>query len=607
MENISPYHVTKPIVVRNNEMIRYFLKMSIATVLTIVSYQGRWWLPFVIFPGYILNVPNFGHPRVAMLSMAKVHVMRGTFYLLAGGYVIAQAIIFQNHIGSWYGWIVGTLLSWGVAGMCAAKLEPWLFWREPISDLYFSMHKRHAKRGVPQPAAEPSDDGSVESLPERSLADRAEEAPSSLLQRIRRLFPRSLEEAAKTGSESGVRRYLRRNAAQEAKDRAFLAAIRGYHLGIARVLFAHGADVNARDKDGNSALHYVCGGPSKTHYSTVQWLVENGSEVDASNNDGLTPLLEAASWYDYRLAAYLLASGADPNMLTPDGSPLHRACQSGFMYAQHIFDKYGGNIVSLLLEHGADPNLPDEFESKTPLHAAVDFTHKSDSVKNCYLGVVSLLLAYGADPSVRDKEGRTPLDYAEKHSHPQISEILRKTASSSNSAMQDQNDKPERESHEDIFVAEFEEEAVLEWIKNKLDPLEYIECGLCGAVRTDTRVLIGTLENLYDQCTQETNWDDDIYHDRMGLCVALLKQIAEHEPPFESSNERERWIRKNIDRVCQSDYTHGFPGLGSDVYTDYMLMKFSKTVLFDDPGCDCFKNLKTNCTGELFEIEVEEI
>jgi len=140
---------------------------------------------------------------------------------------------------------------------------------------------------------------------------------------------------------------------------------------------------------------------------------------------GHTPLYHAASVYDYRLAAYLLKAGANPNALTPNGTALHCVCSSGFNYTEYTFQKYGGNVVALLLANGADPNLPDHFDSKTPLHVACDFPTFLDSVKGRYLGVVRLLLAHGAEPSAKDKDGKTPLDYAEQNGHACIAEVLR--------------------------------------------------------------------------------------------------------------------------------------------------------------------------------------
>ena len=120
--------------------------------------------------------------------------------------------------------------------------------------------------------------------------------------------------------------------------------------------------------------------------------------------------IEAASLSDCRFAALLLRAGANPNALSPGGSPLHRACNCG-----------RENTALLLLENGADPNLQDQFEAKTPLHAATEIMMNRD------FAIVTMLLAHGADPSIRDKEGKTALNYAEKNEHPSIAKILRQS------------------------------------------------------------------------------------------------------------------------------------------------------------------------------------
>lgn len=247
---------------------------------------------------------------------------------------------------------------------------------------------------------------------------------------IYRLFPRSLEESAQVGNKKALRRYLHGKPKKSEIDNAFLTSIKTCQFDAACILFENGADINTRDINGNSALHYVCSWQSQNYY-VVKWLINHGANVNSSNNDGMTaetghtPLFEAASSYDFYCAKLLLDAGADPNALSPDGSPLHRVCSSGFKYSTDIFENYGGNIVSLLLSYGADPNLQDEFEGKTSLHAATDFSHPSESVKDRYLAVITLLLAYGADPLVKDSEGKTPLYYAEKNGHVQIAEVLR--------------------------------------------------------------------------------------------------------------------------------------------------------------------------------------
>jgi ankyrin repeat protein len=83
--------------------------------------------------------------------------------------------------------------------------------------------------------------------------------------------------------------------------------------------------------------------------------------------------------------------GIDPNIQDDEGwTPLHNAASNDYL-----------NVVKLLLEHGADPNIQDN-DGETPLHSAV---------KGCHVDVVRVLLDHGADLTIRDKKGRTPLDY----------------------------------------------------------------------------------------------------------------------------------------------------------------------------------------------------
>jgi cytohesin len=83
--------------------------------------------------------------------------------------------------------------------------------------------------------------------------------------------------------------------------------------------------------------------------------------------------------------------GVDPNIQDNNGwTPLHDAA-----FWDHP------EIVEFLLEHGADPNIQDN-DGDTPLHIAA---------RRDYCVVVKLLLNHGADPTIRNKKGRTPRDY----------------------------------------------------------------------------------------------------------------------------------------------------------------------------------------------------
>lgn len=109
-------------------MIGYFVNMTIAAVVAFGSYQMHWWLPAVIFPAWIF-VSRVAPLSRSQITIGRVYAMRLYFYILASAYMIAQAVIFQIHVGSWYGWLVGLLIGWLVGGMVAGKLEPKLLHR----------------------------------------------------------------------------------------------------------------------------------------------------------------------------------------------------------------------------------------------------------------------------------------------------------------------------------------------------------------------------------------------------------------------------------------------------------------------------------------------
>jgi len=162
-------------------MNRYFIKMAIASILSMWSYQIRWWAPFLVFPGCILVVPDFGHPKFEELSTSRVHFMRWVFYILATTYVISQVVIFQKHIDSWYGWFIGAFLSWGAAGICAARLETWLLWRQPISNPNFFARRLGRAQQLNEPLL--NDYGSVPhetksgEISRDALIEKAKDAP----------------------------------------------------------------------------------------------------------------------------------------------------------------------------------------------------------------------------------------------------------------------------------------------------------------------------------------------------------------------------------------------------------------------------------------------
>ena len=91
------------------------------------------------------------------------------------------------------------------------------------------------------------------------------------------------------------------------------------HIGnsdIVRSLIAAGAELNARNADGNNALWLACVGG---HLDIIDILVEAGIDIDNRNDNGATPLMYAASSGKAAIVERLLARGADVTPETPDG------------------------------------------------------------------------------------------------------------------------------------------------------------------------------------------------------------------------------------------------------------------------------------------------
>lgn len=81
-------------------------------------------------------------------------------------------------------------------------------------------------------------------------------------------------------------------------------------------LLAHGADVNVRDADGDTALH---GAAQTGNVEIMGLLLDKGPNVNAKNKVGGTPLMWAAVFGNDDAARVLLANGADASLKDEDG------------------------------------------------------------------------------------------------------------------------------------------------------------------------------------------------------------------------------------------------------------------------------------------------
>ena len=179
---------------------------------------------------------------------------------------------------------------------------------------------------------------------------------------------------------------------------------------VARLLFEHGANINALNKDGQTPQHLLAMVSEDLDVDTIRLFLEHGADVDVVDNNH--SMLHKASYKgNVKVAQLLLEYGGNINARSEEGhTPLHRVLVGLTDGARaHFFD-----TIQLLLEYGADIDALDDAQS-TPLHVA----SKYGSAK-----ATRLLLEHGANAHLKNNEGHTPSQVASAKGHEEISRLL---------------------------------------------------------------------------------------------------------------------------------------------------------------------------------------
>ena len=214
----------------------------------------------------------------------------------------------------------------------------------------------------------------------------------------------------------------------------------------AELLLQHGADINGRNRDGNTALHLAV---FLGRAETTELLLKSGADVNAKNDEGATPVeLLSVPWEMTRLLSRPLGIELEQEqveagkakireMFSTDAKPgaktlpnaldnstdLWSAARTGDLKAIKHYIKEGGDVnaldkgfqlsamswsalhgqteaVQLLIENGAEVDIKSG-DGATPLHSAA-FFGRTD--------VAKLLLENGADVKARNNDGATSVD-----------------------------------------------------------------------------------------------------------------------------------------------------------------------------------------------------
>ena len=140
---------------------------------------------------------------------------------------------------------------------------------------------------------------------------------------------------------------------------------------------------------------------------TVKQHIAAGTDVNAMNKYGSTPLYEAVTGGHKDIADLLISKGADVNAKEAKNriTALHWAAWRGRK-----------EIAELLIAKGANLNTKNN-DGRTPLHNAAWKGH---------VEIAKLLIGKNADVNAKDVEGQTPLDWAEEEKQKETAALLRK-------------------------------------------------------------------------------------------------------------------------------------------------------------------------------------
>ncbi len=187
----------------------------------------------------------------------------------------------------------------------------------------------------------------------------------------------------------------------------------------ASLLIAAGARINEKGPTGRTALHYANG-----HLDLLQLLIDKGADVNARDEEGASPLDDAAWFGSLDTVAILLAHGARLNETEPKtgATPINEAAYKGrarlvqymlqFNPDLGIRDKQGRRALENAIRMGKEDSALLLLAAEEKDHEPPQFfeTAMEAAVRKDESALVEALLRHGVSANSALLSGSTPLD-----------------------------------------------------------------------------------------------------------------------------------------------------------------------------------------------------